>query len=71
MRTNINLNDDLISRAMAASGLSTKTDVVEAALREFVERRERKDLRELFGEIQFADGYDYKAAREGKHHDIG
>ena len=71
MRTNINLNDDLINRAMVASGLSTKTDVVEAALREFVERRERKDLRELFGKIQFSDGYDYKAAREGKQDDIG
>ena len=71
MRTNINLNDDLIQRAMAVSGLTTKTDVVDAALKEFVERRERKDLRELFGKIQFAEGYDYKAAREGKSNGVG
>jgi len=70
MRTNINLDDNLIRRALTVSDHKTKTGVVAAALKEFVERRERKDLRDLFGSIQFADGYDYKAAREGKKNDI-
>jgi len=67
LTTDINLNDDLIERAMTVSGLTIKTDVVDSALREFVERREHKDLRELFGTIEFADGYDHKAAREGTY----
>jgi Uncharacterized protein conserved in bacteria (DUF2191). len=52
--------------AMEASGLKTKKEVVEKALIEFVERHTRKNLKDLMGKIQFADGYDYKALREGR-----
>jgi hypothetical protein len=38
--------------------------IVNTALSEFVERRERRDLSELRGKIQFAENYDYKATRE-------
>jgi Arc/MetJ family transcription regulator len=63
MRTNINLDEVLISQAMALSGLTSKKETVEQALREFVERLNRKDISELFGKIEFAQGYDYKALR--------
>jgi len=66
MRTNIVLDDILMKKAMEASGLKTKKEVVEKALIEFVERRTRKNLKELAGKIKFADGYDYKAIREGR-----
>lgn len=66
MRTNIVIDDTLMQNAMEASGLKTKKEVVEKALIEFVERRTRKDLKELHGKIQFADDYDYKAIREGR-----
>ncbi|MEW5920196.1 MAG: type II toxin-antitoxin system VapB family antitoxin [Bacillota bacterium] len=66
MRTNIVIDDKLMEQAMRVSGLSTKKDVVNSALREFVERRTRKDLTELQGKIQFAEGYDYKAMRKGR-----
>jgi len=66
MRTNIMIDDELIDQAMRISGLSTKKDVVAIALKEFVERRSRKDLADLHGKICFAEGYDYKAMRE-KH----
>jgi Arc/MetJ family transcription regulator len=66
MRTNIVIDDNLIEQAMRLSGLSTKKDVVDRALFEFVQRRTRSDLAELHGKIKFADDYDYKAKREGR-----
>ncbi len=66
MRTNIVIDDELMQEAMRVSGLTTKKDVVDKALIEFVERRTRKDLAEIRGKIQFADDYDYKAMRKGR-----
>jgi Arc/MetJ family transcription regulator len=65
MRTNIVIDDELIRQAMEISGIHTKKDVVSAALSEFVTRLNRRDLKELRGNVMFADGYDYKSAREG------
>lgn len=66
MRTNIVIDNKLMEQAMLLSGLTTKKDVVDRALREFVRRRSQKDLRELRGKVQFADDYDHKALREGR-----
>ncbi|WP_457576233.1 type II toxin-antitoxin system VapB family antitoxin [Desulfomarina sp.] len=66
MRTNIVLDDALVAEALRLSGLKTKREVVDAALRDFVERKKRKNLLELAGQIQFRDGYDYKTLRLGK-----
>jgi Arc/MetJ family transcription regulator len=41
MRTNIEIDDDLIAEAMVVTGLPTKKAAVEAALRRIVERRHR------------------------------
>ena len=71
MRTNIVIDNELMEQAMRVSGLTTKKAVVHRALEEFVERRVRKDLAELRGKIRFADGYDYKAMREGSRYGIG
>jgi Arc/MetJ family transcription regulator len=50
MRTNIEIDDDLLSRAMAATGLSTKRATVEEGLRLLVRVREQaKALAELKG----------------------
>ncbi|NLN87574.1 MAG: type II toxin-antitoxin system VapB family antitoxin [Syntrophomonadaceae bacterium] len=66
MRTNIEIDDSLMQKAMDISGLKTKKEVVERAMIKFVANRSRKDLRDLRGKIQFADDYDYKAMREGR-----
>jgi len=71
MRTNIVIDDSLMAQAMRLSGLSTKKEVVDCALMEFVQRRTRKDLTELQGKIRFADDYDYKAKREGRVYGTG
>ncbi len=66
MRTNIEIDDSLMQKAMDISGLKTKKEVVERAMIEFVANRSRKDLKDLRGKIQFAGDYDYKAMREGR-----
>lgn len=68
-RTNIVIDDSLMRKAMAVSGLATKREVVDKALVEFVQRRVRKDLLELEGKVRFLDGYDFKSLREGRSGD--
>ena len=66
MRTNVVLDDDLVSEAIRLSGVKTKKDVINFALREFVATRKRANLLDLEGKIEFQDNYDYKAMREGR-----
>lgn len=50
MRTNIELDDDLLAEAMEATGLPTKRATVEEALRKLVqEYRRRRALEDLRG----------------------
>jgi Arc/MetJ family transcription regulator len=42
MRTNIDIDDDLLTEAMAATGLPTKKATVEEALRRMVTRHRRR-----------------------------
>ncbi|MCF6097292.1 type II toxin-antitoxin system VapB family antitoxin [Thermovorax subterraneus] len=66
MRTNIVIDENLIKEALKLSGLKTKKEVVNLALKEFVESRKRKNLLELKGKIEFDVDYDYKKMRESK-----
>jgi Arc/MetJ family transcription regulator len=64
MRTNIDIDDALLAKAMEATGLTTKKATVEEALRRLVRQRERAaaldDLRGLGWEG------DLDALREGR-----
>jgi hypothetical protein len=61
--TNLEIDPELLERAVAVSGERTKTAAVTKALREFVARREQKRIVELFGALEWSQGYDYKAER--------
>lgn len=50
MRTTLDLDADLIQRALRETGARTKTQVVEMGLRGLLEREARKRLKALFGE---------------------
>lgn len=64
MRTNIVLDDVLVEEAFKYSkSIRTKKDLIETALKEYVQNRKMKDLRELKGKIQFSEDYDYKKMR--------
>ena len=63
MRTNIVLDDKLLKEAFKYSKVKTKKDLVETALKEFVENHRRLDMRDLKGKISFQANYDYKSLR--------
>ncbi|QOC23750.1 type II toxin-antitoxin system VapB family antitoxin [Wenzhouxiangella sp. AB-CW3] len=64
MRTNIELDDELLQAAFRYAGVKTKRELVDLALREFVEQHRRKDLRELRGQGGISADYDHRALRE-------
>jgi Arc/MetJ family transcription regulator len=67
MRTNIVLEDSLVKEALRHSGIKTKKELIHKALEEFVKNRQRLNLLDLAGKIEFAEGYDYKSLRMGKN----
>jgi Arc/MetJ family transcription regulator len=62
-RTNIVLDEELVAEAQSVTGLATKREVVDFALRELVRQRRRGKLNllDLAGKIDFVDDYDPKA----------
>lgn len=63
MRTNIVLNDSLVKEAFRYSSVSSKRELIELALKEFVENHRRHDIRELKGKVAIDPKYDYKKLR--------
>ena len=67
MRTNIEINDELMKEAQKLSGLKTKRAVMDAALRMFVRVQHQKDILNLAGKVRWEGDLD--AMREGRHFD--
>lgn len=63
MPTNLNIDEELLDQALKLGGKRTKRETVNEALREYILYRKRIKALELVGKIDFAPGYDYKAAR--------
>jgi len=63
MPTKVKLDDKLITEAIRLGGFKTKQEAINAALAEFVERRNRLCMLELGGKIEFDPGWDYKRLR--------
>lgn len=51
MRTNIEIDDKLMRDTLKATGLKTKREVVELALKELLRLRRQSDLRKLRGKV--------------------
>jgi len=66
MRTNINLDDSLVKEAFKYINVTTKKDLINIALKEFVENHRRKNLLDLIGKVEFDETYDYKKMRSRK-----
>ncbi len=66
MRTNIDIDDNLVEEAFKVSKAKTKKELIHQALKEFVQNRNRLNLLDLEGKIEFAKGYNHKLMREGK-----
>ena len=70
MRTNIELDDKLVERAFRYAQVKSKRELVNLALREFVENHQRKDVRELIGKVAIDPAYDYKTLRKSGGPDV-
>lgn len=53
MRTNIDLDEGLVSRGLLISGLRTKKALVNMALKEFIRKNDQKKILELQGKIHW------------------
>ncbi|MDJ0845114.1 type II toxin-antitoxin system VapB family antitoxin [Crocosphaera sp.] len=67
MKTNIDLDEELLKQGFAITGLRTKKELVNFALAELVKRNTQKDLLELAGEIEFIDGFSTDRVRHNRY----
>ncbi len=58
MRTNIIIDDDLLERAMRATGAKTKREAVELGLASLVRLKEQEDIRDLRGKLRWTGDLD-------------
>ncbi|HCI76867.1 MULTISPECIES: type II toxin-antitoxin system VapB family antitoxin [unclassified Psychrobacter] len=63
MRTNIHIDDSLMSDAQRLSGAKTKKEAVEQGLKLLVQMHEQQSIRQLRGKLQW-DG-DLEQMRQG------
>jgi Arc/MetJ family transcription regulator len=58
MRTNIVIDDDLMTKALKASGLRTKKEAVEQGLKLLIRLKSQQGIRELRGKVKWEGDLD-------------
>ena len=69
MRTNVVIEDKLIEEGLAYTGLKTKRELVNLALKDLVDRKRRKAILALEGKLHWEGNL--KEMRENRFEDIG
>lgn len=69
MAPDLDIEPELLDRALALSHTRTREEAVTLALEEFIERRQRARIVESFGTLDWDDAYDYQADRHSR--DVG
>ncbi|HEX4614898.1 MAG TPA: type II toxin-antitoxin system VapB family antitoxin [Stellaceae bacterium] len=64
MRTNIEIDDELMTEALRLTGLKTKRAVVEAGLRILIRLKRQEDILHLAGKVQWQGNLD--ESRQGR-----
>jgi Arc/MetJ family transcription regulator len=67
MRTNVEIDDNLMEEAQRLSGLKTKRAVIDAALQMFVRVKRQTDILNLAGKVRWEGNLD--EMREGRFFD--
>ena len=67
MRTNIELDDQLVEQAFTLTGIRTKKELVNFALAELVKSRSPKDLLDLAGKIEFTENFSTDTVRTNRY----
>ncbi len=63
MATNLAIDPELLRKALEISGLKTKKDTVNMALKEFINRRKQLEILDIFGKMDPDPNYNYKEGR--------
>jgi hypothetical protein len=63
MSTNLAIDPELLKKALEVSGLRTKKDTVNLALKELINRHKQLEIIDLFGRMDPDPDYDYKKGR--------
>lgn len=66
MATNLAIDDQLINAAVKLGCHPSKKAAVTAALKEYIQHHQQKQILSLFGEIEYDPDYDYKKERRRK-----
>jgi hypothetical protein len=64
MATNLAIDPELLNEAHRVGQHKTKRATVTEALEEYIRRRKQQGILELFGTIEYEEGYDYKEQRK-------
>ena len=63
MPTNLAIDPELLQKALEVSGLKTKKDTVNLALKELIDRHKQLEILDIFGKMEPDPDYDYKKGR--------
>ncbi len=63
MATNLAIDDQLINIAVKLGHHPSKKAAVTAALKEYIQHHQQKQIVSLFGQIEYDPDYDYKKER--------
>ncbi len=63
MATNLQINDELILKAVRLGGHKTKKAAVSKALIEYIEHLEQEKILSMFGKVDYDPKFDYKKQR--------
>ena len=63
MATNLQIDDELITRAVELGHHQTKKAAVTQALTDYVHHLEQENIIEMFGSVDYSVDYDYKKQR--------
>ena len=63
MATNLNIDDELLKQAYQISGLKTKKETVNLALKEYIKRYKQKQFLNFINKVEYDENFDYKKMR--------
>jgi Arc/MetJ family transcription regulator len=63
MATNLQIDDELILKAVRLGGHKTKKAAVSTALVEYIQHLEQEKILSMFGKVDYDPKYDYKKQR--------
>ena len=63
MATNLQIDDELILKAVRLGGHKTKKAAVSKALIEYIQHLEQEEILSMFGKVDYDPDYDYKKQR--------